>query len=352
MPVNNNHEQERKPLKKILRQIAYHCGLLHRNHQKRNQDTLTVVLFHRVLPKDNPEWESADPEWTVTTDFFEDCLLFFRKHYSVVSFPQVLDNYQDGTQLPDHPLLITFDDGWKCNLQHAAPLLRKHAFPALLFVTTGATGKPILSWQEALFALWKTKNLDKEKTDLLAKLTETPLSHPVNTEEEYRALLTTLRNLPPGTRSELNSLLPNWTEKLPGLPFMLDEGELLDLQKQGFHLGTHGVSHEPMTDIEDPHHELHLSRQVLSKITGNKESVRCFSPPHGLYDAELLTIAEQSGYLCACTSRKGLNHTRKRSGFIDLGRININQLALMNGQHRLDHSKLAALLFRQPILEY
>jgi len=338
-------------MKKIIRQAAYHSGLLHRHHQKRNKDTLTVVLFHRVLPKGSPEWEGADPEWTVTTDFFKDCLFFFRKHYSVVSFPEVLDNYQGRGRLPNNPLLITFDDGWKCNLKNAAPLLGKLDFPAMLFVTTGATGKPILSWQEALFALWKTKNLDKQKIDSLAELTGIALPYPVATEAEYRKLISTLRNLPLDTRCRLSVQLSNWTDKLPGLPYMLNEKELLELQKHRFHFGTHGLSHEPLVDVKNSHRELHLSSQALSKITGNGETIRCFSPPHGLYNEELLATAAKTGYLCACTSRKGLNHTQECSGFIDLGRININQLALMNGRKKLDPSKLAALLFRQPILE-
>ncbi|WP_456406407.1 polysaccharide deacetylase family protein [Thiolapillus sp.] len=338
-------------MKKILRQTAYHSRLLHRHHRKRNKNTLTVVLFHRVLPKDSPEWEGADPEWTVTTDFFEECLHFFRKHYSVVGFPEVLENYQGGAALPDNPLLITFDDGWRCNLQHAAPLLEKLGFPAILFVATGATGKPILSWQEALFALWKSNKLDTQKTDAIAELAKITPPGPIVTEAEYHKFLAILRDRPLGTRNRLNAPLFDWISTLPGLPYMLNRKELLEWQKRGFHLGTHGTSHEPMVDMEGSHQELHLSKHVLANIVGNGQTIRCFSPPHGIYNEELLETAAKIGYLCACTSRKGLNHTRERSGFIDLGRININQLALMNTRKKLDPSKLASLLFLQPILE-
>jgi len=339
-------------LKKSLKQIAYHSGLLHQHHRRRNREALTVVLFHRVLPPDSPEWAGADPEWTVSTDFFEDCLDFFRKHYRVVGFPQVMDNYLGRGALPENPLLITFDDGWKCNLRHAAPRLKKFGFPAMLFVTTGAMGKPILSWQEALYALWKTDSLDRQKIHSMEERLDRSLPYPVSGEDGYHRLLGILRSLEPRLRSRVDQLLMEWIGDLPGLPYMLTHEELLELQEQGFHLGTHGVSHESLIHVDDAHGELHISREVLNEITGNREPVLCFSPPQGLYDDHILTSAEKAGYLCACTSRKGLNATSRPQGFIDLGRININQMALENTRGRLDRAKLAALLFRQPILEY
>ncbi len=339
-------------MKRTLKHIAYHSGLLHQHHRRRNRKALTVVLFHRVLPPGSPEWAGADPEWTVSTDFFEDCLRFFRRHYNVVGFPEVMNNYLEHTPLPDNPLLITFDDGWKCNLQHAAPLLKKFGFPAMLFVTTGALGKPILSWQEALYALWKTGSLEQHRLRELEKLLDTKLPHDATGESNYEELLGILRRLPPLVRRRIDERLTEWTTDLPGLPYMLTHEELEQLQEQGFHLGTHGVTHESLIHVEDAHGELHISRQTLKEITGNREPVHCFSPPQGLYDQNTLKDAEKAGYLLACTSRKGLNSTRRREGFIDLGRININQLSLKKANGRLSRPKLAALLFRQPILEY
>jgi hypothetical protein len=53
-----------------------------------HRDTLTVVMFHRV--RDDPRWDEANPRDTVSTDFFADCLRFFRRHYDVVSLGDVM----------------------------------------------------------------------------------------------------------------------------------------------------------------------------------------------------------------------------------------------------------------------
>lgn len=338
-------------MKKSIRQIVYHSGLLHQHHKLRNRNALTVVLFHRVLPPNSPEWLGADPEWTVSTDFFKDCLRFFQKHYTVVSFSQVWENYQHHNPLPDHPLLITFDDGWKCNLQHAAPLLQQFHFPAMLFVTTGAIGKSILSWQEALYALWKTNSLDRKKIYEMSNALEIELPYTITREDNYEKLLVKLRSLSPSHRSNIDNLLFKWSNDLPGLPYMLTKEELLELQEKNFYFGTHGINHESLVHLNNSHTELHISRKMLMEIIGNQNPIVCFSPPQGQYNQQTLKSAEKAGYSIACTSRKGLNAIKNRKGFIDLGRININQLALENKDGRLDWSKLASLLFRQPILQ-
>ena len=339
-------------LKQSLRKFTYHSGLLPHYHKKKNQDALTVVLFHRVLPEGCPEWDTADPEWTVTSEFFEECLQFFQKHYSVVSFPQVLDNYLHGAALPDHPLLITFDDGWKCNLQHAAPLLSKFDFPAIVFITSGALGRTILSWHEALYALWKGGDLDDDKISAMSGVLDMELPTGVTDKKTYVQLLGILRKLPPGKRSQLDPLLLKWTADLPGTPLMLDKHEIAQLQEQGFHIGSHGVSHESLVRVDDVHHELHVSRQALEEITGQDQPILCFSPPQGQYDQRTLEAAHKLGYRCACTNRTGLNTTSRHEGIIDLGRVNIDQPYLLNQRGMLDPSKLASLLFRLPILDH
>lgn len=41
---------------------------------------------------------------------------------------------EQGTPLPDHPVLITFDDGYTSNLELAAPILERHGLNAVIFV--------------------------------------------------------------------------------------------------------------------------------------------------------------------------------------------------------------------------
>lgn len=338
-------------LKQSLRKLAYSSGFLHQYHKKKNHDALTVVLFHRVLPKDAPEWDTADPEWSVTLEFFRECLQFFQQHYSVVSFPQVLDHYQQGVPLPSRPLLITFDDGWKCNLKHAAPLLSEFGFPAIVFITSSALGKSILSWQEALFALWKIGKLDDAKISAMSQTLGMELPTEITSQAQYDRLLGILQGLHLEKRRLLDPALMAWAEDLPGVPFMLEHEEVIQLQDHGLHIGSHGISHESLVKVDDVHHELRVSRQMLEELVGQEQPILGFSPPHGQYNQQTLDAAHALGYQCACTSRTGINAICRHDGIINLGRINIDQPYLINKRGRLDASKLASLLFRQPKLD-
>ncbi len=281
----------------------------------------------------HPDWSGAEPEWTVTTDFFSDCLLFFRRHYNPVSVFQVLANYHEGITLPPKALLITFDDGWRYNLNHAAPLLKQHEIPALLFVTIGAVGKPILSWQEALFALWKTGQVDLEKRQILHALAGISMNQANGMEQEHNKLVASLRKLSPEQRNPADQHLMTWVENLPGLPYMLNWKELKELEEYGFSLGTHGVSHDSLIGINNAREELHTSSQELKNHTASANFTTCFAPPQGLYNRDLLDVASETGYSCICTGQECLNETNPRKGFICLGRININQSYLMKAHY-------------------
>ena len=49
-------------------------GALGRYQKVRNRNTLTVVMFHRVLATDDERWAHADPRYTMTEDPLEQCI--------------------------------------------------------------------------------------------------------------------------------------------------------------------------------------------------------------------------------------------------------------------------------------
>ena len=52
----------------------------------------------------------------------------------------MLAHYVGGTPLPKGAVLITFDDGYRDNLERAAPVLQKHRYPAVQFVPLAYVG--------------------------------------------------------------------------------------------------------------------------------------------------------------------------------------------------------------------
>ena len=142
----------KRTVRNAAKRLLYHGGGLGLYHRLRNRDALTVVLFHRVLPRTDPRWASSLPEWTVSDGMFDRCLVFFKRHYNVVRVEDLVASYRTGRPLPPRSLLITFDDGYADNEEFALPLLRKHGLPAVVFVFSDAVDRATRPWTEDLLA--------------------------------------------------------------------------------------------------------------------------------------------------------------------------------------------------------
>ncbi|MDO9450588.1 MAG: hypothetical protein Q7J21_08895, partial [Rugosibacter sp.] len=99
--------------KTVLRKLLYRTGVLGLTHRLRNRRTLTVFMFHRVLPKQSVEYQNAEKEFTFTVEGFRQCLDFIQQHYHLVSQAEVTAHLNGQQRLPQRAGLITFDDGWR-----------------------------------------------------------------------------------------------------------------------------------------------------------------------------------------------------------------------------------------------
>ena len=61
--------------------------------------------------------------------------------YHTITMDELYEYVTNGTALPDKPVLITFDDGYIDNYQHAFPILKEYNMKATLFMITSAFGE-------------------------------------------------------------------------------------------------------------------------------------------------------------------------------------------------------------------
>lgn len=206
--------------------------------------TLRVLMYHKV----NDLWPNPT---TVPTEVFAGQMEHLgRLGYTPVSLEAVRDHYADGVPLPPRAVLITFDDGYRDNLVNALPILRRHGYPAVVFVPIGF--------------------LDDGR----------PLPH----EEPLRGL---------GVRNDT----VGWDE-------------LAELEAGGIRVESHGISHRPLTELDpaEATREIALSKLRLEERLGHevaafafvKGSLADFRPEHA-------SLVQQAGYELAFTSVSGAN---------------------------------------------
>jgi peptidoglycan/xylan/chitin deacetylase (PgdA/CDA1 family) len=341
-------------LKRLIKKAVYHSGCLKVYHLIRNSNSLTVVMFHRVLAKEDPRWPEAEKEWTVSVDFFESCLRFFRKHYNLVTLDDLLLAYESGKSMPKRPLLITFDDGWSDNEQYALPVLKKYNAPALLFVTSGMIGKKITIWQSALYGAYQAGVVTSELCKDIwsrAGLPEDEIPDCWDKEENINRLISQLFRQPWEKIQEIIPIVMELVPHLSGTPLMLSEEELRHLYKEGIGIGSHGVTHTPIPHSKKPTMELEDSRKQIGQLLwgGDNGIPLSFSFPHSVVDRKSIKLSRKVGYKLLFTGKSCLNLIcRNDKSERIFGRVNVHQGMLSDRCGHFQPELMALYLFGKP----
>ena len=326
--------------KNVLRKLLYRTGALGLVHRLRNRDTLTVFMFHRVLPKQSAEYQAAEKEFTFSVDGFGQCLDFIQRHYHVVSQADVTAHLNGRQRLPRCAGLITFDDGWRDTLIHALPELKKRNLPAVLFLATEvvdlATGD---WWQDQLVELLAQKEgLSSIKSALAIR--QLPGE---SRSDELRRITAMLGAL---EESQRQAILQPLVSRLPGARQMLNRADL-DLLRPWITIAGHGHSHAPLSHHPRASDDLAACRAQLQAI-GGEDAVLSF--PHGAYDATTLQQAHTAGFsMCYSSDPMLMNTTIVRSTLAPLGRIHIPENEWTCDGQGIAAEKLATFLFFRSI---
>lgn len=334
-------------LKDLAKKLLYASGVLGLYHRVRNANSLTVVMFHRTLTPEDPRWQTCDPDYTIATRWLDSSLRFFKRHYNVVSLDQLLAARLGASALPKRPLLITFDDGWSDNVEHALPALQHHGLPAVMFVVADAVGSLQPFFQEQLIGAWRRGAV--KVADLVAALRSSGMRQPLPSGEDMAGLRDVICCIEGLAPSERQLLLAPFADAMDdGMRHMVDVDELRRLQSGGVALGLHGKTHVPMTRATDLESELAGARKALASMMGHLEpQARSMSFPHGAHDRDIAAQAHGSGYELVFTSVPVLNPVRPGVGWL-LGRTGYETDSVVDAGGNFRPDWLAIYLFRRP----
>jgi len=330
-------------LKDVARTVLYRCGALGALHRRRNRHALTVLMFHRVLPADDPAFALAEREFTFTVDGFRRTLDFVQRHYTVVSLDDLQAARQAQRPLPPNPVLITFDDGWRDTLTHAAPELARRGLPAVLFLASEVVALDAPRWwQDALVAPLAEPGAP-ERLCAAAGWAKPPQAS-IN-----QALAAHLAAMPEAARRA-------WLVRhAPGILDQLAERQMVTLTElqaltagSGYlAIGGHGHTHSPLTLSPDPEAELQASQRMLGEL---HQPVRSMSFPHGAWSSALEVMARKIGFDWIFTSEPALTDISHWPATLPVfGRIHVPENAWTCRDGHIDPARLATFLFFRPL---
>lgn len=216
---------------------------------------LKILAYHRILP------EARNALSVHTRDFEKHIRFFIKNGWECLTLRELSDLYLKKNRKLDRKIfVITFDDGYRNNYEHAYPILRKYGIRATIFLTVDYIGKH------------KPFYWDK--------------SH------------------------------------LPGIitdDYPLDWDEVCEMKKYGIEFGSHTLTHLELANIrlDDARRQICESKAILdSKLSQNTVS---FCYPKGSMNENICRLVKEANYEIAVITPpvagiEEANFTLKRVG--------------------------------------
>ncbi len=202
---------------------------------------IPVLYYHKI---DNPEKNAVLKGLYVTPSQFEMQMKILKfLGFSTITPDDLLFFLKGHKMQVRKPVVITFDDGYENNYIHAFPILKSYGFTATVFISTRFIGR-------------KNAVLEEKGKE-------------------------------------------SWPEDFLG------EKEILELSDYGITIGSHGLNHYFLDELEKNvvAKELIASKAYLEGFL--KKNVCFFSYPYGRYNANVMEAVKNAGYKGAFTTGRG-----------------------------------------------
>jgi len=100
---------------------------------------ISILMYHQVGPFASPSSHRAG--YCHVRRFAVQMAYLKRLGYAVIPLDDAVAGLFDGAPLPRRAVVLTFDDGYQNFAEHAAPILRRHGFPATVFLVAERIGQ-------------------------------------------------------------------------------------------------------------------------------------------------------------------------------------------------------------------
>jgi peptidoglycan/xylan/chitin deacetylase (PgdA/CDA1 family) len=301
-------------------------GLLRWLERWARRPGLLVLAYHRIGPRaEDPFYEGV---FSATPEDFAAQLRYLRDHFRLLALDELLNLAEAGFPFDEPSALITFDDGYRDNLELAWPILRDLAAPVALFIPTDFLDHPHLFWWDHVAYTLKRTSLDRIVLDRPVRL-DLDL-RPISRSE---AIWRVVRPMLDAHPDDLSSVLAHLDERAAVVvdehdlarALFLTWDEVRQLAEAGVAIGSHARSHRNLARLSEPDQAAELigSKQTLERELGRE--ITALAYPFGVTDAFTATtqrLAREADYRLAFAFQGGVNRPGAINPFA-IQRVNI-----------------------------
>ncbi|TCS44109.1 polysaccharide deacetylase family protein [Reinekea marinisedimentorum] len=275
------------------------------------KNKLWVLMYHRILPKDDPRASLEEPGMIVTPDTLNMHITELKKLFEIVDLEDWLNRFKLGEKLPPKACAITFDDGWLDNYEYALPILKAHQAPATLFAVANKIGTCFRFWPNIVIELIAMGAHNQLRLHPMFEQATQLAKHAFSAESAAECIKQLKKYSEDEIYTALNSI--EWQESFnQSRPALMDWQQLNEMQASGLvNTGSHTCSHRRLNkELSESalQQEVVESRRILQQKLGTEINLFCF--PNGDYNEQAINLTKQN-YLAAVTTQRGINSAQR-----------------------------------------
>lgn len=115
-------------------------------HERARAARVPILMYHDIIAE-------KEVFFDVTPEEFEEHLQLIRREgLTPISMDQLVHHLRTGLPLPEKPVMLTFDDGYRGHYEYVFPLLKQYGYPGLFSIYTYKVdrdyGRPGMTWEQ------------------------------------------------------------------------------------------------------------------------------------------------------------------------------------------------------------
>lgn len=266
-----------------------------------------ILMYHRIAGESFDPWKIA-----VEPQNFADQLSWLTGNRTPLSLVEFASLHRRRA-LPADAVAVTFDDGYACTAEVAAPLLERFAVPATVFLPAALIGSARSFWwdelQQILLAHPQTVvhalGEDWEIGESRRGDAVWPSDSRKRTARQagFLTLWSRLQPLPADKIEEamIELRAQHGPTGAKASHRLMTAEEARSIKSDRISFGSHAMSHVSLPGLSKAEKEREICRSMTAceELVGSRPV--SFAYPFGDYDGDCTTLVAKAGFGCACT---------------------------------------------------
>ena len=272
---------------------------------------LSVFTYHRLVALEG-EGELDRGVVEASAQELREQLAIIKAHCTVVSASEVRRFCSGQRRPPPNAVMISFDDGYRDNLDLALPILQEAGVPATFFIPTSYPEAGRLFWWDRVALVIHRCQKERAELDYPTPIALSPSRDP---EAAVKRVCAAIKRTPGVDLGRLWEELERATgvsigadeERRLAAAAIMDWSQIRALRRAGMDVQSHSHSHRVLDTLspEEATRDLVTSRRVLSDALGEPVHAVAYPVGYELRGAFRRAVAE-AGFEIGFTNNSGM----------------------------------------------